>query len=107
MAISHFWATPRRVYPGPQIKRCASSSIFSTIRWVWRRRPPGIIPLVPKPDLGQKSRIHPRQGFSVRTQVGIVGAGPAGMFLALLLRSLEIECVVVEQRDREYAEGRV
>jgi p-hydroxybenzoate 3-monooxygenase len=29
------------------------------------------------------------------------------MFLALLLRSLGIECVVVEQRDREYAEGRV
>lgn len=29
------------------------------------------------------------------------------MFLALLLRSIGIECVVVEQRDREYAEGRV
>ena len=43
----------------------------------------------------------------MRTQVGIVGAVPAGMFLALLLRSLGIECVVVEQRDREYAEGRV
>jgi p-hydroxybenzoate 3-monooxygenase len=29
------------------------------------------------------------------------------MFLALLLRSYGIECVVVEQRDREYVEGRV
>ncbi len=43
----------------------------------------------------------------MRTQIGIVGAGPAGMFLALLLRSLGIECVVIEQRDREYVEGRV
>ena len=43
----------------------------------------------------------------MRTQIGIVGAGPAGMFLALLLRSHGIECVVVEQRDREYVEGRV
>lgn len=43
----------------------------------------------------------------MRTQIGIVGAGPAGMFLALLLRSYDIECVVVEQRDREYVENRV
>jgi p-hydroxybenzoate 3-monooxygenase len=43
----------------------------------------------------------------MRTQIGIVGAGPAGMFLALLLRSCGIECVVVEQRNREYVEGRV
>ena len=43
----------------------------------------------------------------MRTQIGIIGAGPAGMFLALLLRSLGIECVVLEQRDREYVEGRV
>jgi p-hydroxybenzoate 3-monooxygenase len=43
----------------------------------------------------------------VRTQVAIVGAGPAGMFLALLLRSLDIDCCVVELRDRIYAQGRV
>jgi p-hydroxybenzoate 3-monooxygenase len=43
----------------------------------------------------------------VRTQIGIVGAGPAGMVLALLLRSYDIECVVVEKRDREYVENRV
>src|ERR1700679_1452451 len=29
------------------------------------------------------------------------------MFLALLLQSLGIECVVIEHRDREYVEGRV
>jgi p-hydroxybenzoate 3-monooxygenase len=43
----------------------------------------------------------------VRTQVGIVGAGPAGTFLALLLQSHGIDCVVIEQRDREYVKGRV
>jgi FAD binding domain len=42
--------------------------------------------------------------LGVRTQIG---AGPARMFLALLLRSLEIECIVVEQRDRAYVGSRV
>jgi p-hydroxybenzoate 3-monooxygenase len=43
----------------------------------------------------------------MRTQIGIIGAGPAGVFLALLLQSHGIECVVIEQRNREYVEGRV
>lgn len=43
----------------------------------------------------------------MRTQVGIVGAGPAGMFLALLLHRHGIDSIVVEQRDRAYVEGRV
>jgi p-hydroxybenzoate 3-monooxygenase len=43
----------------------------------------------------------------VRTQIGIIGAGPAGMFLALPLRSLGIERIVVEQRDRAYVGSRV
>jgi p-hydroxybenzoate 3-monooxygenase len=44
---------------------------------------------------------------SVRTQVGIVGAGPAGLLLAHLLHLEGIESVVLEVRDREYVEKRV
>jgi p-hydroxybenzoate 3-monooxygenase len=43
----------------------------------------------------------------VRTQVGIVGAGPAGLLLARLLEAQGIESVVLEQRDRHYVEHRV
>jgi len=43
----------------------------------------------------------------VRTQVGIVGAGPAGLLLAHLLHREGIESVVLEYRSREYVEQRV
>lgn len=42
-----------------------------------------------------------------RTQVGIIGAGPAGLMLSHLLARLGIESVVVERRSREYIEKRV
>jgi p-hydroxybenzoate 3-monooxygenase len=43
----------------------------------------------------------------VRTQVGIVGAGPAGLVLAHLLQLQGIESVVLEARDRAYVQQRV
>jgi p-hydroxybenzoate 3-monooxygenase len=43
----------------------------------------------------------------VRTQVGIIGAGPAGLTLALLLQQRGVESVVIECRDRDYVERRV
>ncbi len=43
----------------------------------------------------------------MRTQVGIVGAGPAGLVLAHLLAQAGIESVVLEARDRAYVEQRV
>jgi p-hydroxybenzoate 3-monooxygenase len=43
----------------------------------------------------------------MRTQVGIVGAGPAGLMLAHLLRREGIDSIVLERRSREYIEGRV
>jgi p-hydroxybenzoate 3-monooxygenase len=43
----------------------------------------------------------------VRTQVGIVGAGPAGLTLARLLELEGIETVVLEDRTRDYVEHRI
>jgi p-hydroxybenzoate 3-monooxygenase len=43
----------------------------------------------------------------MRTQVGIVGAGPAGLLLSHLLHLEGIDSVVLEDRSREYVEHRV
>src|SRR3954447_16390867 len=43
----------------------------------------------------------------MRTQVGIVGAGPAGLILAQLLHREGIESVILEARSRDYVEHRV
>ncbi|HEU5331083.1 MAG TPA: 4-hydroxybenzoate 3-monooxygenase [Thermomicrobiales bacterium] len=43
----------------------------------------------------------------MRTQVAIVGAGPAGLVLARLLELAGIESVVLEDRSRDYVERRV
>ena len=42
-----------------------------------------------------------------RTQVGIVGAGPAGLLLSHLLHLHGIDSIVVEARSRAYVENRV
>jgi p-hydroxybenzoate 3-monooxygenase len=46
-------------------------------------------------------------GGDRRTQVGIVGAGPAGLVLSHLLHLAGIESVVLEARTRAYVEQRV
>jgi len=43
----------------------------------------------------------------VRTQVGIVGAGPAGLMLSHLLHLHGIESVVLEARSQQYVEERI
>jgi p-hydroxybenzoate 3-monooxygenase len=43
----------------------------------------------------------------VRTQVGIIGAGPAGLTLARLLELEGVDTVVLESRTRSYVEQRV
>ncbi|GAB7052771.1 4-hydroxybenzoate 3-monooxygenase [Catenuloplanes indicus] len=43
----------------------------------------------------------------MRTQVGIIGAGPAGLLLSHLLHLEGVDSVVLELRDRAYVEARV
>src|SRR5262245_52881755 len=43
----------------------------------------------------------------MRTQVGIVGAGPAGLLLGRLLWLQGVESIVIETRSRDYVESRV
>src|SRR5256714_8966759 len=43
----------------------------------------------------------------VRTQVGIVGAGPAGLMLSHLLHLEGVESVILENRSRDYIESRI
>ena len=45
--------------------------------------------------------------MQVRTQVAIVGAGPAGLLLSHLLAAAGIDSVVLEARGREYIEKRI
>ena len=45
--------------------------------------------------------------MKMKTQVAIIGAGPAGLFLAHLLKRHGIESVVLESRSRAYVEARV
>ena len=44
---------------------------------------------------------------TIQTQVGIIGAGPAGLTLAHWLKQHGISSVIIELRSREYVEGRV
>ena len=43
----------------------------------------------------------------MRTQVGIIGSGPAGLLLSQLLHLNGIESVILERQTREHVEGRI
>ena len=43
----------------------------------------------------------------MRTQVGILGAGPAGLLLAHLLHRAGVDSVIIEAKSRPYIEGRI
>lgn len=45
--------------------------------------------------------------MTIKTQVGIIGAGPAGLSLSLLLAKYGISSVIIENRSRQYVEARV
>jgi p-hydroxybenzoate 3-monooxygenase len=42
-----------------------------------------------------------------RTQVAIIGAGPAGLLLGQLLHKAGIDNIILEARDRAYVEARI
>jgi p-hydroxybenzoate 3-monooxygenase len=44
---------------------------------------------------------------NINTQVGIIGAGPAGLTLALLLHQKGIKSIIIENKSRDYVENRV
>ena len=44
---------------------------------------------------------------TTNTQVGIIGAGPAGLFLSKILHSKGIDNIVLETRSRQYVENRL
>lgn len=44
---------------------------------------------------------------TLRTQVGIIGAGPAGLMLARLLRMAGISSIIIENRSEEYIYSRI
>jgi p-hydroxybenzoate 3-monooxygenase len=43
----------------------------------------------------------------MRTKVGIIGAGPAGLMLSHMLHLAGIESVIIENRSRQYCEARI
>jgi p-hydroxybenzoate 3-monooxygenase len=46
-------------------------------------------------------------GPPLRTQVAIIGGGPAGLFLSQLLELAGVESIVLERRSRDYVMGRI
>jgi p-hydroxybenzoate 3-monooxygenase len=44
---------------------------------------------------------------TVKTQVCIIGSGPAGLLLSQLLANAGIDSVVIDRKDRAYIEGRI
>jgi p-hydroxybenzoate 3-monooxygenase len=46
-------------------------------------------------------------GTRIRTQVAIVGSGPAGLLLGQLLQGAGVEAVILDRVDRDYILGRV
>jgi p-hydroxybenzoate 3-monooxygenase len=49
----------------------------------------------------------PKASYRMRTQVAIIGAGPAGLLLSHLLSLENVESIVLEDKSRSYAESRI
>ena len=56
---------------------------------------------------GFTRRMSSEADGALRTQVAIIGAGPAGLLLSHLLGNEGVESIVVESRSQEYVAGRI
>jgi 2-polyprenyl-6-methoxyphenol hydroxylase-like FAD-dependent oxidoreductase len=56
-----------------------------------------------KPQMG---RLTQHNRATARTQVGIIGAGPADLLIGNLLLQAGIDCIIVERHSRDYIERR-
>ena len=78
--------------------------------WDYRRAPVERVIDAVRDDVLLGTPMRPRLGRvspGMQAQVGIVGAGPAGLVLSHLLHRAGIESVIVEARSRAYCEGRI
>src|SRR5262249_38285630 len=64
----------------------------------------GMPPLLLRCALKQVGR---DPSMDLKTQVAIIGAGPAGLMLGQLLTLAGIDNIIVEDRSRTYVEGRI
>src|SRR4051795_12927408 len=87
------WVKPSRATVSPSLTRSRTASAREVISACVR--------------IVNASSSTERYHALVRTQVAIVGGGPAGLMLGRLLELRGIETVVIERRDREYVQQRV
>src|SRR5471032_3608700 len=79
------------------------------VQRTWRR---DLLPMLRRCGLHHRPRPAARRRLGlrsgkVRTQVAIIGAGPAGLLLGQLRHLLGIETVVLERKDRDYVLARI
>src|SRR5437016_5446387 len=100
----------------PQDLPCAPAAVVRTSRWPPQQQlefdsiAPCILSIVPCAQLDSRGRLTYNCtliSMPDRTQVGIVGAGPAGLLLGHLLHLEGIDSVILENRSRDYVVERV
>jgi p-hydroxybenzoate 3-monooxygenase len=58
-------------------------------------------------EAARKTARSDPEAHGVKAEVMIIGGGPSGLLLALLLHRAGIDCVVLERQTREYVEARI
>src|SRR5262245_53440180 len=90
------WVKPSSATVSPSLTRSRTASARDVISAVVRIM-----------NVSSESERYQVLFAPMRTQVAIVGGGPAGLMLGRLLELRGIDSVVIERRDRSYVEQRV